>query len=73
MKLLTVREAAATLRLSQQTVYNLCHSGDLVSYRFRGTLRIDESDLESYIRAHRLEKTATNSSLPRRRFRSKHF
>ena len=72
MNLLTVREVAQIMRSSQQFVYNLCNSGELVSYRLgRGALRIDETDLKAYLAERRIEPPKRKR--PARRFKSKHF
>jgi len=52
--LLTIREAAALLRISQSTIRNAVHSGQLRAFRFgtrRGTIRIAASDLDDYAAA----------------------
>jgi excisionase family DNA binding protein len=45
-ELLTVKEAAATLRLSPNTVYRLTRSGVLESLRIGGSVRIPRRALE---------------------------
>jgi excisionase family DNA binding protein len=47
--LLTVAEVAAQLRVSKMTVYRLTEAGVLPSSRYRQTIRIKESDLETYL------------------------
>ena len=51
--MLTVKEAAARLGLSETSVYALCNGGKLKHYRFgaskRGTVRIDAAGMEAYI------------------------
>jgi excisionase family DNA binding protein len=44
--LLTVKEAAATLRLSPNTVYRLTRSGVLESFRVGGSVRIPARALD---------------------------
>jgi excisionase family DNA binding protein len=46
-RLLTVKEAAATLRVSTATVYKLVNSGALVSIRVRNSIRIPEQAIAS--------------------------
>lgn len=43
---LTVSEAAVYLHLSNQTIRNLLHSGELRSCHFGNTFRIDRTDLD---------------------------
>jgi excisionase family DNA binding protein len=49
-RLLTVREAAATLRVRPVTIYRLCAQGKLRHIRVSNALRIDSSDLEALLR-----------------------
>ena len=42
-------EAGNTLGLSKRTIYRLCESGSLTSYRIGGTLRIHWIDLENWL------------------------
>jgi excisionase family DNA binding protein len=55
--LLTVREVAATMRVSTMTVYRLIKSGELPAIRVGKNYRIRESDVVSYLaeRAVRVE------------------
>lgn len=54
--LLTVREVAAALRLSQVAVRSLIKSGRLYAYRFglHKAYRVYLSDLNKFIRANRV-------------------
>lgn len=47
-KLLTVKEVAEILRVSQKTVFRYIQSGDLKAYRIKklGSWRIKKSDLD---------------------------
>ena len=47
--LLTVREVAATMRVSTMTVYRLIKSGQLPAIRVGKNYRIRESDVVSYL------------------------
>lgn len=50
--MLTVPEVAKRLNVNKQTVYRLCEHNLLANYRIglgRGTLRIEEDDLEAYL------------------------
>ena len=48
-RLLTVREVAASLRVSTALVYKLCERNELRSLRIGGALRFYEADLESFL------------------------
>jgi excisionase family DNA binding protein len=48
-RLLTVSEVAATMRVSNMTVYRLIKSGDLPALRVGKNYRIRESDVEVYL------------------------
>ncbi len=51
--LLTVREVAGLLRLSEAAVYGLCKSGRLPHHRLgqgRSAIRIDRADVLAYLR-----------------------
>jgi excisionase family DNA binding protein len=47
--LLTVREAADVLRVSERTLWTLTHSGELRAVRVGRSVRYDQSDLASWI------------------------
>ncbi|MDA0285133.1 MAG: helix-turn-helix domain-containing protein [Planctomycetota bacterium] len=47
--LLTVREAANVLRISERTLWSLTNSGDLPSVRVGRSVRYDQSDLAAWI------------------------
>ena len=49
MELLTYREAAAVLRVSDRTVYGLIRKGQLRCVRFGQSVRIDAIDLRAFI------------------------
>jgi excisionase family DNA binding protein len=48
-RLLTVSEVAATMRVSNMTVYRLIKSGDLPALRVGKNYRIRESDVDVYL------------------------
>jgi len=48
-QLLTVSEVAATMRVSNMTVYRLIKSGQLPALRVGKNYRIRESDLNQYL------------------------
>lgn len=49
-KFLTVAEVAAMMRVSKMTVYRLVHGGDLPAVRVGRSFRVQESDVDEYIR-----------------------
>lgn len=49
----TIAEVAERLDVSTRTVRRWIRSGDLVAHRFGGVVRIAESDLRSFLAAHR--------------------
>ena len=71
--MLTVPQVAARLNVSQSLVYALVDSGKIVSHRIgngRGTVRISEADLATYLDSCRREKRERK---PARRPRLKHL
>ena len=48
--LLTVSEVAATMRVSKMTVYRLVHSGELPAVQVGRSFRINEDDVNEYLR-----------------------
>ncbi len=52
-RLLTVREVAEVMRVSNMTVYRLIRSGELVATRVGRNYRIWEKDVRSYLRRGR--------------------
>ena len=49
-RLLTVAEVAASMRVSNMTVYRLIKSGQLAAIRVGKNYRIRESDVDRYLR-----------------------
>lgn len=54
---LTVEEVARRLRVSEATVYNLIRGGQLPAFQVARSWRIDESDLDEYIRRQKTRAT----------------
>ena len=54
-RLLTVAEVAATMRVSNMTVYRLIKSGDLAALRVGKNYRIRESDMDRYLEQRQVE------------------
>jgi excisionase family DNA binding protein len=48
-RLLTVAEVAATMRVSNMTVYRLIKTGELPALRVGKNYRIRESDVDAYL------------------------
>ena len=47
---LTVAEVAARMRVSKMTVYRLVHGGELPAVRVGRSFRVQESDVDEYLR-----------------------
>ena len=54
-RLLTVGEVAATMRVSNMTVYRLIKGGDLPAIRVGKSYRIRQSEMERYLDERRVE------------------
>ncbi|MGH2636100.1 MAG: helix-turn-helix domain-containing protein [Actinomycetota bacterium] len=54
-RLLTVAEVAATMRVSNMTVYRLIKSGELPAIRVGKNYRIRESDMDRYLEQRQVE------------------
>jgi excisionase family DNA binding protein len=54
-RLLTVVEVAATMRVSNMTVYRLIKSGELPAIRVGKNYRIRESDMDRYLEQRQVE------------------
>ena len=50
VRLLTVAEVAAVMRVSKMTVYPLVHSGELASVRVGRSFRVPERAVNEYLR-----------------------
>ena len=53
-KMYRIREAAEILSVSEATIRRLINDGQLRALKVRGQLRIDESDLTTYLRSCRV-------------------
>ncbi|WP_323793142.1 helix-turn-helix domain-containing protein [Nocardioides sp.] len=49
-KFLTIAEVAAIMRVSKMTVYRLVHGGDLPAVRVGRSFRVQEHDVDEYLR-----------------------
>jgi excisionase family DNA binding protein len=63
MKLLTLRDVARALRVSETTVRRLVRTGSIAAYKVgkRGQLRVREEDLESFLEKQRIDAAAHDS------------
>lgn len=50
MKLLTIKQVAGMLQLSQSKLYELVSQGAFPVYRIGGAIRVSEQDLQEYLR-----------------------
>lgn len=57
MNLLTLRDVAKSLKVSETTVRRLVRAGSIAAYKVgkRGQLRVREEDLESFLEKQRIE------------------
>jgi excisionase family DNA binding protein len=56
-KLLKIAEVAAVLQISKTHAYRLLQKGELQCVRFGQTVRVRNSDLETFIDEHHVKKT----------------
>jgi excisionase family DNA binding protein len=63
---LTVREAAHVVKLTQWAIYRAIQRGDLVAYKPGGRLRINEKDLRAWLEATRVRPASTAPAAPAR-------
>ena len=49
-KFLTIAEVAGMMRVSKMTVYRLVHGGELPAVRVGRSFRVQESDVDEYLR-----------------------
>ena len=68
-EILSPSEAAAYLRLSRSTVYNLIHEGDLPFHRLRGACRIHRNDLDAFLKRTRVTSIEEDAALEDKRAR----
>lgn len=57
MSLLTVRQVAEQLSISETMTYRLLDRGDIPKIKIGGAVRIDPDDLRAYLNAQRTPKT----------------
>ncbi|MDF9717123.1 helix-turn-helix domain-containing protein [Nocardioides sp. ChNu-153] len=51
VKFLTVAEVASVMRVSKMTVYRLVHNGELPAVRVGRSFRVEEKDVDEYLRS----------------------
>lgn len=66
MKLLTLREVADALQVSEKTVRRLVNRGDLAGFKVgdRGQVRIMQEDLDAYLQTQRVRAGKATASQP---------
>lgn len=52
---LSVQEVAKRLNVNPRTVNRMLERGELPAYRISGVLRVDEQDLQEYLRKNRTQ------------------
>lgn len=52
---LSVQEVAKRLNVNPRTVNRMVERGELPAYRISGVLRVDEQDLQEYLRKNRTQ------------------
>jgi len=59
LKLLTLREVADALQVSERTIRRLVNRGDLAGFKVgdRGQVRVKSEDLEAYLERQRVHAT----------------
>lgn len=57
LNVLTVREVANLLRMSEKKTYRLAQSGDLPAFKVGGAWRFRRSDIESWVAAQVRDRT----------------
>jgi excisionase family DNA binding protein len=55
---LRVKDVKERLGLCQRQAYQLLYEHKIPYYRFDGSLRVKESDLDAYIESHRVRRRA---------------
>lgn len=50
--MLTVRDVAKILKVSEKTVYSMAKKGELPAFRVRNQWRIRREDLEAWVESH---------------------
>jgi excisionase family DNA binding protein len=63
---LTVREAAEHVRLTQWAIYRAIQRGDLAAFKPGGRLRIQEADLDAWLESTRVEAKPRSAQRSRR-------
>jgi excisionase family DNA binding protein len=64
--MLTVKEAAAVVRLTQWAIYRAIQRGELTAYKPSGRLRIHEVDLDAWLESTRIRTETPSASRPAR-------
>ena len=62
--MLTVKEAAAAVRLTQWAIYRAIQRGELTAYKPCGRLRIHKDDLDAWLESTRVPVEARAAAAP---------
>jgi len=66
VSMLTVKEAAAVVRLTQWAIYRAIKRGELTAYKPGGRLRIHEVDLDAWLESTRVRMETPSAARPAR-------
>ena len=59
--MLSIKDVSERLNISERTVRNLLNSGELQGYKIGGIYRVNEEDLNNYLKNSRVEKETKNN------------
>lgn len=59
--MLSIKDVSERLNISERTVRNLLNSGELSGYKIGGIYRVNEEDLNNYLKNSRVEKETKNN------------
>jgi excisionase family DNA binding protein len=61
--LLTAEETGKRLRVCKDTMWSMLAAQEIPAFKVRGKWRVDEKDLETFIRKQRAEQTETDKDV----------
>ena len=59
--MLSIKDVSERLNISERTVRNLLNSGELSGYKIGGIYRVNEEDLNNYLKNSKVEKKTKNN------------
>ena len=59
--MLSIKDVSERLNISERTVRNLLNSGELYGYKIGGIYRVNEEDLNNYLKKSKVEKETKNN------------